>query len=439
MALSNAASRFDTYLSALGKPFRKLTKLEFLRADGSVAFALDNNPRRKRSGRDSAAFVQDGSLSVNLQNGMRRQANVTLVNLDEAFAYNVNSLWLGQRVKLSMGLELPNGEACYFPQGVFYIKTPENVYEPAERTVTLPLVDKWAYLDGSLFGTLDSVYQIKEEKDGAKTNIFNAMRSVLRLSRTDFSDNAPLSECIDPVSPVFTTWYDGRTYDLYSGGTAAMANVPYDMSFDTGSSFSDILLELAEVVAAWIGYDPTGALRVDASQDDINDTEKPVLWRFSPSNSQLLGVSESVKNAEIYNDVLIVGEGLNDGDVWGRAVNLDPKSDTNVNLIGRRTFYEAKANYWNSTQCADLAGFYLKRKTVLQKAVTLRCSQMFHLQENNLVSVIRTDKAGSPEEKHLIQSITLPLGHSDEMTLSCVSVNDLPDLLTASSASGETV
>lgn len=435
MALYNAATRFNAYLSALNKPFRKLTKLEFLRADGSVSFALDNNPRRKRSGRDSAAFVQNGTLSVNLQNGMRRQAKVTLANADEAFAYNVNSLWFGQQVRLSMGLELPNDEACYFPQGLFYIKTPENVYEPSEKTITLPLVDKWAYLDGSLFGTLDSIYQVKEEENSAKTNIFNAMRSVLRLSRKDFSNGAPLSECIDPVAPIFTTWYDGRTYTIADGNTAAMTNVPYDMSFDTGSAFGDILLELAEVVAAWIGYDCTGALRVDASQDDINDSEKPVLWRFSPANSQLLGVSESVKNAEIYNDVLIVGEGLNDGEVWGRAVNVDPKSDTNVNLIGRRTFYEAKSNYWNATQCADLAGFYLKRKTVLQKAVTLRCSQMFHLQENNLVSVVRTDKQGSPEEKHLIQTISLPLGESDEMTLSCVSVNDLPDLLTTSSSS----
>lgn len=436
MAIYNAAERFTAYLSALNKPFRKLTKLEFLRADGSVMFALDNNPRRKRSGRDSSAFVQNGALSVNLQNGMRRQAQITLANADEAFAYNVNNLWLGQLVRLSMGLELPNGEACYFPQGVFYIKTPENVYEPSQKTMTLPLVDKWAYLDGSLFGVLDSIYQVKEDEDGAKTNIFNAMRSILRLSRLDFSNGAPLSECIDPVAPIFTTYYDGRTYELTDGTTAAMTNVPYDMSFDTGSAFADVLLELAEVVAAWIGYDCTGALRVDASQDDIDDAGKPVLWRFSPSNSQLLGVNESVKNAEIYNDVLIVGEGLNDGEVWGRAVNIDPKSDTNVNLIGRRTFYEAKANYWNATQCADLAGFYLKRKTVLQKAVTLRCAQMFHLQENNLVSVVRTDKTGSPEEKHLIQSISLPLNESDEMTLSCVSVNDLPDLLTTSSSSG---
>lgn len=435
MAIYTAAGRLTAYLSALNKPFRKLTKLEFLRADGSVAFALDNNPRRKRSGRDSSAFVQGGTLSVNLQNGMRRQAKVTLVNADEAFAYNVNSLWLGQQVRLSMGLELPNGEACYFPQGVFYIKTPENVYEPSQKTMTLPLVDKWAYLDGSLFGILDSIYQVKEDEDGVKTNIFNAMRSVLRLSRMDFSNNAPLSECIDPVSPIFTTYYGGRTYVLTDGTTAAMTNVPYDMSFDTGSNFAEILLELAEVVAAWIGYDCTGALRVDASQDDINDAGKPVLWRFSPSNSQLLGVNEGVKNSEIYNDVLIVGEGLSGGEVWGRATNIDPKSDTNINLVGRRTFYEAKANYWNATQCADLAGFYLKRKTVLQKAVTLRCSQMFHLQENNLVSVVRTDKAGSPEEKHLVQSISLPLGESDEMTLSCVSVNDLPDLVTTSSSS----
>lgn len=434
----NTATRFAAYLLALEKPFKKRVRLDFLQPDGSVAFSLGNGVNsRYLSAHDSRAFIQDGSLSVNLQNGMRRQAKVTLANADGAFSYNVNNLWLGQRVRLLMGLELPNGKDFLLPQGVFYIKTPENVMAPTEQTVILPLVDKWAYLDGSLFGTLDGIYQIFEEKDGTKTDIFNAMRSVLRLSKIDYSDNAPQGQCIDDIAPIFTTYYNGKTYALSDGSTAAMTNVPYDMSFQTGGSFAEVMLELAEVVAALIGYDCTGALRVDASQDDIDDGTKPVLWRFTPENSQLLGLTESVQNAEICNDVLIVGEGLNDVEVWGRAANLDPKSDTNINLIGRRLFYEAKANYWNSTQCADLASFYLKRKTVLQKAVTVQCSQMFHLQEGDLVTVVRTDKAGSPAEKHLIQSISLPISESGEMTLSCISASDLPELLTVTSSSDD--
>ena len=55
---------------------------------------------------------------------------------------------------------------------------------------------------------------------------------------------------------------------------------------------------------------------------------------------------------------------------------------------------------------------------------------MFHLVENNLITVQRTDKQGSPIEKHLIQSFTLPIAETGQMTINCVSVNDLPNLQT---------
>ena len=74
-----------------------------------------------------------------------------------------------------------------------------------------------------------------------------------------------------------------------------------------------------------------------------------------------------------------------------------------------------------------LARWILKRKTVLQKSVTIECGQMFHLIENRLVSVKRTDKAGSPIEKHLIQGFTIPIGETGSMSISCTSVNDLPN------------
>ena len=75
MAVSqNFIAQTQAYMSALREPFQKLCRLRFLQPDGSTAFSLDNNPKNRRSG----AFVADGSISVNLQNGKRRTATVTL-------------------------------------------------------------------------------------------------------------------------------------------------------------------------------------------------------------------------------------------------------------------------------------------------------------------------------------------------------------------------
>ena len=51
---------------------------------------------------------------------------------------------------------------------------------------------------------------------------------------------------------------------------------------------------------------------------------------------------------------------------------------------------------------------------------------MMHIDLNSLVEVVRTDKPGSPVERHLIQGYTRPLAYSGAMTINAVSTADLP-------------
>lgn len=101
---------YADYLNALKRPFLKLCRLRFLNADGSTAFSVDSNPLNRRS----SAFIDEGSISVNLQNGTRRTATVTLANLDGEYDYNVNNVWFGSEIALDEGLLLPNGEEYNF-------------------------------------------------------------------------------------------------------------------------------------------------------------------------------------------------------------------------------------------------------------------------------------------------------------------------------------
>lgn len=418
-------NKYQQYLQALKKPLNKLSKIEFLQPDNSVAFSLDNNYMRGFKNKyDSRAFIQDGSLSVSMQNGQRRQANITLSNLDGAFNYAINKIWFGQKIRLLMGLVLPDGTEFYLPQGVFYIRDSSNIFKPSQKTASFNLVDKWAYLDGTLFGKLNGTYQItkNEETNGS---LWRAINNTLKLDRTTFQTTNNSLMQIDNVNPVFTTFYDNKT------GNAVRSNIPYPIIVSgDNSTVANILLELNGIIVGWIGYDQTGALRVDASQNDIEDNSKPILWNFTPNNSQLLGLTETSKNSEVCNEVIIVGQNLNKTNIFGKVTNIDPRSDTNVNIIGRRTYKESQPNFSKAQQCVDLAKFRLKRKTILQKSITVESSQMFHLVENNLITVMRTDKQGNPTEKHLINSFTLPIGETGQMTINCTSVNDLPDLIT---------
>ena len=87
------------------------------------------------------------------------------------------------------------------------------------------------------------------------------------------------------MPPVFTDYYDGRIYSVTNSDGSitqdiAMTDTPYTISESRGSSIGSLILRLNEMLAGLIGYDSTGALRLDPSQDDVSDVDKPVLFSF---------------------------------------------------------------------------------------------------------------------------------------------------------------
>lgn len=419
--------QYKEYLRIIGTPdkIKKIAKLEFLNDDGTVAFVIDNSYKKGYGGytNGSRAFIQDGTLTVSLQNGKRRQASVTFENLDRQFDYDVNHIWQGQKIRLSMGLMLSNGYEYYFPQGVFYIDSPQLEWRPNSRQASYTLTDKWAYLDGTLFGKLRDTYQVP-----TNSNIFGAMAGILQISKFTLAPTTDKIKMIDSTPPLFTNYFNTRTTTV-NGIVYTNNLVPYDLSIEYGQSYATVLTELNNLIAGWIGYDSTGRLTVLPSENDIPDQTKPVLWDFAPNSKTFLGLDETSNMNEVYNEYTVVGEAL-DSDIapLGRAINNDATSDTNINIIGRKSQVESASGYYTKEQCSALAAFKLKRATVLQKSVTFSSTQMFHLQENNLITVQRTDKEGAPIERHLIQSFSLPLAQTGEMSITATSVTDYPNI-----------
>ena len=393
------AQKWQAYLETLKQPFIKLCKLEFLHPGGATMFVLDGSAKRGK------AFIQSGNLTCNLQNGMRRQANITLENMNHDYDFSVGKLWFGQQVRLWEGLQLPSGEDFYLPQGVFYISEPQETWSANQREIQLNLVDKWAMLDGTLGGGLEGTYEVP-----VGSNIFEAMESLLLQDKGN-------GIVYDKLPPVFTDYY-----------TQSQLESPYTYRCDSESgTIAEIILGLNEMICGWVGYDCTGRLRIDASQDDILDTTKPVVHSFRADDTSLTAATYTHNTGDMYNDVVIRGEALGtDPQANGRATNNDPKSDTNVRLIGRKTLLEDKSGYYTNQMCEWYAEWKLKRATVLQKSVTLTCSQLFHLQENNLINVLRTDKEGKPVERHLVQGFSRPIAQQGSMTITATSVNDFP-------------
>lgn len=324
-------------------------------------------------------------------------------------------------MRLSEGLVLPDGTDYYISQGVFELETPKESIQPEQNRITYTLTDKWANLDGTLLGNLEDVYEVD-----AGTNIFQAMASILKLGRYDAGNNSDYP--IDPVTPLFTNYYNGKTQTLTDGTVVNLIDAPYDFISDASGTYADVLLGLAEMLAAWIGYNSNGRLVVDASQDDIDDADKPTLWDYSTDEKQLLSIDYTHKNTEVYNDIIVVGATGDDNITpRGRAQDTDPTSSTCISRVGLKTKRIEMSNYYSDDICQSYADWMLKRYSVLQKSVTVTSTQMFHITENSLITIKRTDKKGSPKERHLIQSFSRPIGQTGNMTIEAISVKDLPE------------
>lgn len=408
--------RYQQYLQQLRADFTKIARLEFLNPDGSVAYVLDNNALNARSG----AFLQSGTITCNKNNGKRRQATVTLSNLDNEYEYAINHIWFGQQIRLSEGLILPNGDEYYIPQGLFEIESPKETLKPGQKQVTYSLVDKWANLDGTLFGNLEDVYRVD-----AGTNIFSAISSILQLDRYTMGNNG--SHPIDPIAPIFTDYYNGKTQTLTDGTVVSLINAPYDFLSESTGTVADVVLGLNEMIAGDIGYNQVGRLVINPSQDDILDTDKPILWEFTQSDKTFLGADYTPKPADVYNDVIVVGATSDtNATPRGRAQNQDSSSDTCVSRIGLKTIRIEMSDYYSDQMCQDYAEWQLKRYSVMSKEMALSCTQMFHIVENELITVERSDKPGNPVERHLVTGFSRPIGQTGAMTINCVSVNDFP-------------
>ena len=418
---------FDAYLRRLKEPYRRLIRLDFLNPDGSPAFSIGNAEQDPRG----RALIAGGELTCALNNGRRRQALILLDNAGGDYEFAVNRLWFGQQIRLSEGLRLADGTDWLIPQGVFYPEDPEELLGPRGRTVRLRLADKWSLLEEGP-GTLEGDYLVP-----AGSHIFEAMAALLRLSRftgqpVDPADPAAAREMLDPLAPVFTTRFRDRVQHLPDGSEVPLLLAPHDCLIPAGSSLAQVLLQLAELLPARVGYDACGRLRVDPSEDDADPNQRPVLWSFRPDDGFLLQLRSTLRSGSVYNDCVVVGGSSGDSPApRARVRNLDPASPTCVNRIGLRTLRCERTDYSSEEACLAYAEWKLKRAALPVRSLELSCRPLYHLSENGILTLSGQlpGQTGpeQAEDRYILQSFTRPLA-DEPMTLTAVSAEAFPTL-----------
>ena len=401
---------YSEYLYTLKTNYRPAIKIEWMNNDGSSYGEITNS------------YVDmSGTVSVSMENGTRRTADIELDNSNGEFSVDVYNLWYGKMVKLWMGLYLSDGSPYYFPQGVFYVNSVEESNTPLQRTVSLHLIDKWCFLDGTMWGNLDGIYIVP-----IGSNIYDALTKLLKTSRFtgENVDEAgePQTNAVDPITPNLSSYYLTKTYK--DGETTYNAiDTPYEIRMEYGKTYADILLEFATILGAYIYYDVDGRLTIEPTQDDIVDSSKPILWTFTPNEQEFLSEDSSHDFGTFYNDIIVIGYTTNGKQAKGRAQNKNTASPTAIQIVGIKTYppYEDAA-YYTDEQCNELAEYYLKRQTIKQRSVQISSAPMFHLRENRLIECVRPYTM--EREALLISGYDLPIGTTGTMSITATSVNE---------------
>lgn len=401
---------YSEYLYTLKTNYRPAIKIEWMNNDGSSYGEITNS------------YVDmSGTVSVSMENGTRRTADIELDNSNGEFSVDVYNLWYGKMVKLWMGVYLSDGSPYYFPQGVFYVNSVEESNTPLQRTVSLHLIDKWCFLDGTMWGNLDGIYIVP-----IGSNIYDALTKLLKTSRFtgENVDEAgePQTNAVDPIMPNLSSYYLTKTYK--DGETTYNAiDTPYEIRMEYGKTYADILLEFATILGAYIYYDVDGRLTIEPTQDDIVDSSKPILWTFTPNEQEFLSEDSSHDFGTFYNDIIVIGYTTNGKQAKGRAQNKNTASPTAVQIVGIKTYppYEDTA-YYTDEQCNELAEYYLKRQTIKQRSVQISSAPMFHLRENRLIECVRPYTM--EKEALLISGYDLPIGTTGTMSITATSVNE---------------
>ena len=401
---------YSEYLYTLKTNYRPAIKIEWMNNDGSSYGEITNS------------YVDmSGTVSVSMENGTRRTADIELDNSNGEFSVDVYNLWYGKMVKLWMGVYLSDGSPYYFPQGVFYVNSVEESNTPLQRTVSLHLIDKWCFLDGTMWGNLDGIYIVP-----VGSNIYDALTKLLKTSRFtgENVDEAgePQTNAVDPIMPNLSSYYLTKTYK--DGETTYNAiDTPYEIRMEYGKTYADILLEFATILGAYIYYDVDGRLTIEPTQDDIVDSSKPILWTFTPNEQEFLSEDSSHDFGTFYNDIIVIGYTTNGKQAKGRAQNKNTASPTSIPIVGIKTYppYE-DASYYTDEQCNELAEYYLKRQTIKQRSVQISSAPMFHLRENRLIECVRPYTM--EKEALLISGYDLPIGTTGTMSITATSVNE---------------
>ena len=278
------ALQYDTAKQSIRNKFVKIDLLDF---NYMIVDSLEG-------------YILDGSVSINANSDIRRTCDVSFVVTDSTFdIQSGGEIWLDKLFQVFCGIEdAKTNEISWTNMGIFLINQPNYTYDSISKTIKIQGVDLMARLTGLRNGIIKEISSSGYALIPVGSNVREVMVGI--LEENNFS-NYFISECLN---------VDGE-----------IQNVPYDMKFEQGSTWYDVLYELKNILPNYqIYFDVNGTFRYEP----IPYTEdEPIMMNYDIWKDNI--ISESIKiNFEEVKNVI---------EVWGRVHETEYFSDSTTTIV----------------------------------------------------------------------------------------------------------
>ena len=359
MANSVTASQYRVINQKIRNKYIKINLLNF---DYLIVDTLEGN-------------AIEGTININGSSDIRRTCNVSFVLTDSTFNVEVGGkIWLDKYVQIYVGIEdMITSEIAWTNMGIFLINKPSYNYDASTKKMSFEGVDLMAKMTGLRNGYIKGINNEGFTLIPAGSNVRNAIIAVLQ-------------EC------GFTKYYVSECEILSNDPEAepAIQAVPYDMKFNQGSTWYNVLTALRDIIPSYqIFFDVDGVFRYEkipySIEDPVMITEE--IWENNVISENIEVDFESIKNVV---------------EVFGRVHEVEsysPKESTTISGRNITPHWEGVENLSNfqmfafsvSSNINNENGFnILFSRTVNEGGVIVTYNDIYSLVDysgNNIISL----------------------------------------------------
>ena len=316
----------------------------------------------------SKAPITEGAVSVDMTRAERRNLDVTFADPDRVLGYGPGAFWYDKVIKPYRGLLLPSGNIWVTCLGEFLIDSIDRPHFPSTIHATCRDFTKKLMLA-----------KFTETTSFDETQITNEVIKAIALNAgiTKFNWATP-TDTLDVV-----------------------------VTFERGSTRWDAMLKLAESINHELFFDNYGNLTLRPNVDPLT---APLSWTFQTGvQGNLASFSRTTNDSQMFNHVIVYGDGPDNPLVFAEASNTEPSSPTNIDSIGERTYTYSSQVVTDNTQAQAIADSFLSVMGLEQYDMSLESIVLPWLEAGDAVEIILPDAATSDPTRFLLSNFSVPL------------------------------